>query len=183
MIGRCAGLGGLVGMDVQGLTRDVVDGQVRASGAAVQMDDLRDLDVLKADEEEILTYTGANSVEAAVAKVHGAGVREVLITRGSEGAVIYGGGACSRSPPFRRAGRWTRPGAATPISRLTWRAGSPPMICASAAPSRQPQRRSTSRGSGRLAAPAPRLRSDGRLRATVLSEVAPVLRLDRDRPS
>ena len=93
MIGRCAGLGGLVGMDVQGLTRDVVDGQVRASGAAVQMDDLRDLDVLKADEEEILTYTGANSVEAAVAKVHGAGVREVLITRGSEGAVIYGGGA------------------------------------------------------------------------------------------
>jgi sugar/nucleoside kinase (ribokinase family) len=93
MIGRCAGLGGLVGMDVQGLTRDVVDGQVRASGAAVQMDDLRDLDVLKADEEEVLTYTGANSVEAAVAKVHGAGVREVLITRGSEGAVIYGGGA------------------------------------------------------------------------------------------
>ena len=93
MIGRCAGLGGLVGMDVQGLTRDVVDGQVRASGAAVQMDDLRDLDVLKADEEEVLIYTGANSVEAAVAKVHGAGVREVLITRGSEGAVIYGGGA------------------------------------------------------------------------------------------
>jgi sugar/nucleoside kinase (ribokinase family) len=104
MIGRCAGLGGLVGMDVQGLTRDVVDGQVRASGAAVQVDDLRDLDVLKADEEEILTYTGADSVETAVAKVHGAGVREVLITRGSEGAVIYGGGAAiaiAAVPPRR----------------------------------------------------------------------------------
>ena len=57
------------------------------------MDDLRDLDVLKADEEEILTYTGAGSVEAAVAEVRAAGVREVLITYGSEGAVIYGAAA------------------------------------------------------------------------------------------
>jgi sugar/nucleoside kinase (ribokinase family) len=93
MIGHCTRLGGLVGMDVQGLTRDVVDGQVRASGPATAMGDLCQLDVLKADEEEILTYTGAGSVEAAVAKVRAAGVREVLITRGSEGAVVYGAGA------------------------------------------------------------------------------------------
>jgi sugar/nucleoside kinase (ribokinase family) len=90
MVGRCAELGGLVGMDVQGLTREVVDGQVRASGPAAHMDCLRDLDVLKADEEEILTFTGAESVEAAVALVRAAGVREVLVTHGSEGAMIYG---------------------------------------------------------------------------------------------
>jgi sugar/nucleoside kinase (ribokinase family) len=104
MIGRCAELGGLVGMDVQGLTREVVDGQVRASGPATHMDDLRDLDVLKADEEEILTYTGAESVEAAVALVRAAGVREVLVTHGSEGAVIYGGSspiAIAAIPPRR----------------------------------------------------------------------------------
>ena len=104
MIGRCAELGGLVGMDVQGLTREVVDGQVRASGPATHMDDLRDLDVLKADEEEILTYTGAESVEAAVALVRAAGVREVLVTHGSEGAVIYGGSspiAIAAMPPRR----------------------------------------------------------------------------------
>jgi sugar/nucleoside kinase (ribokinase family) len=104
MIGRCAGLGGLVGMDVQGLTREIVDGEVRASSAAAQMGYLRDLDVLKADEEEILTYTGAGSVEAAVAKVRAAGVREVLITRGSEGAVIYGGSSpisIAAVPPCR----------------------------------------------------------------------------------
>jgi sugar/nucleoside kinase (ribokinase family) len=93
MIGRTAGLGGLVGMDVQGLTREIVDGRVRASGPAADMSDLRALDVLKADEEEILTYTGATSVEAAVAEVRAAGVREVLITRASEGAVIYGAAA------------------------------------------------------------------------------------------
>ena len=104
MIGRCAELGGLVGMDVQGLTREVVDGQVRASGPATHMDDLRDLDVFKADEEEILTYTGAESVEAAVALVRAAGVREVLVTHGSEGAVIYGGSspiAIAAMPPRR----------------------------------------------------------------------------------
>jgi sugar/nucleoside kinase (ribokinase family) len=104
MISRCAEIGGLIGMDVQGLTRDVVDGEVRASGAAVQMEVLRDLDVLKADEEEILTYTGGTSVEAAVAKVQAAGVREVLITRGSEGAVIYGRGVAlsiTAVPPRR----------------------------------------------------------------------------------
>ena len=104
MIGRCAELGGLVGMDVQGLTREVVDGQVRASGPATHMADLRDLDVLKADEEEILTYTGAESVEAAVALVRAAGVREVLVTHGSEGAVIYGGSspiAIAAMPPRR----------------------------------------------------------------------------------
>jgi sugar/nucleoside kinase (ribokinase family) len=93
MIGHCAALGGLVGMDVQGLTRAVVNGKVRASAPRARLDDLRLLDVLKADEEEILTYTGDATVEAAVATVREAGVGEVLITRGSEGATIYGPGA------------------------------------------------------------------------------------------
>ena len=93
MIGHCAALGGLVGMDVQGLTRAVVDGEVRASAPRAHRDDLRLLDVLKADEEEMLTYTGEATVAAAVATVRRAGVREVLITSGSEGAMIYGPGA------------------------------------------------------------------------------------------
>jgi sugar/nucleoside kinase (ribokinase family) len=90
MIGHCARLGGLVAMDVQGLTRAIVDGEVQASPPAERIDYLRDLAVLKADEEEILTYTGVATVEGAVAQVRAAGVREVLITRGSEGATIYG---------------------------------------------------------------------------------------------
>jgi sugar/nucleoside kinase (ribokinase family) len=90
MIGHCAALGGLVGMDVQGLTRAVAAGRVEASAPRARVDDLRALDVLKADEEEMLTYTGDPTVEAAVATVRAAGVREVLVTRGSEGAIIYG---------------------------------------------------------------------------------------------
>jgi sugar/nucleoside kinase (ribokinase family) len=88
-ISHCAGLGGLVGMDVQGLTRVVVDGRVRARAPAERMDYLRDLDVLKADDTEILTYTGADDVPVAVARVRDAGVREVLVTRASAGATIF----------------------------------------------------------------------------------------------
>jgi sugar/nucleoside kinase (ribokinase family) len=90
MIGHCAALGGLVGMDVQGLTRVVVDGEVRARAPVQRMNYLRGLDVLKADDTEILTYTGAHDIPAAVARVRNAGAREVLVTRASAGATIYG---------------------------------------------------------------------------------------------
>jgi sugar/nucleoside kinase (ribokinase family) len=104
MVGHCAGRGGLVGLDVQGLTREVVGGEVRAAAPAARLDYLRDLDVLKADDEEILTYAGAPAVAAAVARVRAAGAREVLITRASAGATIYGPGgalAIEAVPPRR----------------------------------------------------------------------------------
>lgn len=103
-VSHCAGRGGLVGLDVQGLTRAVAAGRVRAGPPAERLDHLRDLDVLKADDEEILTYTGAEDVPAAVAGMRAAGAREVLVTRASAGAMIYGpGGAISIAalPPRR----------------------------------------------------------------------------------
>ena len=90
MIAHCAELGGLVGMDVQGLTRVVVDREVRPRAPVEHMDYLRHVDVLKADDGEILTYTGASDIEAAVARVRAAGAREILVTHASAGATIYG---------------------------------------------------------------------------------------------
>jgi sugar/nucleoside kinase (ribokinase family) len=90
MVGHCARGGGLVGMDVQGLTRTVVGGEVRAAPPAARMDDIRDLAVLKADDDEIRTYTGTRTVADAVARVRAAGVREVLITHGSRGSTVFG---------------------------------------------------------------------------------------------
>lgn len=90
VIGHCARLGGLVGMDVQGLTRTLVAGEVRAAAPAERLDDIRDLAVLKADDDEIRTYTGARTVGDAVARVRAAGVREVLITHGSHGSTVFG---------------------------------------------------------------------------------------------
>jgi sugar/nucleoside kinase (ribokinase family) len=104
MIARCAELGGLVGLDVQGLTRVVIEGEVRARAPVARMDYLRHLDVLKADDAEILTYTGARDIEAAVAKVQAAGAREVLVTHASAGATIYGPGSAlqiAAVPPRR----------------------------------------------------------------------------------
>lgn len=106
IIARCAGTGGAVGMDVQGLTRRVVAGEVRAADALGGADHLRHVDVLKADEEEILTYTGCATVADAAASVRAAGVREVLITRGSRGSVVFGEGdplAIEAVPPRRVA--------------------------------------------------------------------------------
>jgi len=90
MVSHCAELGGFVGLDVQGLTRAVIDGEVRARAPVERMDYLRHLDVLKADDTEILTYAGARDIEAAVAMVRAAGAREVLVTHASAGATIYG---------------------------------------------------------------------------------------------
>jgi sugar/nucleoside kinase (ribokinase family) len=104
MIGHCARLGGLVGMDLQGLTRMVVGGEVRASRPARDMGHLRDLDVLKADDAEIMTYTAAATVAAGVPRVRAAGAREVVITHGSAGATIYvpqGAIAIAAAPPRR----------------------------------------------------------------------------------
>jgi len=106
IIARCAGAGGAVGMDVQGLTRRIVAGEVRPSDPMGGADHLRHVDVLKADEEEILTYTGCLTVDDAIAKVRGAGGREVLITRGSRGSVVFGDGdalAIEAVPPRRIA--------------------------------------------------------------------------------
>jgi sugar/nucleoside kinase (ribokinase family) len=104
MIAHCAERGGLVGMDVQGVTRVVIDGEVRARAPVERMDYLRHVDVLKADDAEILTYTGASDIPAAVTRVHAAGAREVLVTHASAGATIYGAGAAlhiAAVPPRR----------------------------------------------------------------------------------
>ena len=71
LIAACAARGGLVAMDVQGFTREVVDGAVRPAPPAERLDQLRQLDVLKADDAEILAYSGAADVAAAAAKVGG----------------------------------------------------------------------------------------------------------------
>jgi sugar/nucleoside kinase (ribokinase family) len=90
VIERCARTGGLVGMDVQGLTRAVQDGVVRAEGPARLPDELALIDILKADEAEILTFTGEADVETAIARVRDAGVTEVLITKARRGSIVYG---------------------------------------------------------------------------------------------
>jgi sugar/nucleoside kinase (ribokinase family) len=90
VIDRCAAAGGLVGLDVQGLTRRIVKGAVEAGRPARRLGELRRLDVLKADDAEILILTGMTDVAAAAAKVREVGVREVLVTKASRGSTVFG---------------------------------------------------------------------------------------------
>ena len=92
LIERCAALGGLVAMDVQGFTREVVEGEVRPAPPADQLAPLARLDVLKADDAEVLSFTGARDLASAAARVQAAGVSETLVTYASRGSTIFGPG-------------------------------------------------------------------------------------------
>ena len=87
---RCARAGGLMAIDVQGLTRSVQDGEARPHGPDGLPGDLWMIDVLKADEDEILTFAGEADLDAAVTRVRRAGVGEVLITKASRGSTVHG---------------------------------------------------------------------------------------------
>jgi sugar/nucleoside kinase (ribokinase family) len=92
LIAHCAAQGGLVAMDVQGFTREVVQGEVRPAPPAADLAPLARLDLLKADDAEILSFTGASDIAAAAARVGAAGVRETLVTYASRGSTIFEAG-------------------------------------------------------------------------------------------
>ena len=89
LIAHCAAQGGLVAMDVQGFTREVVHGAVRPAPPADDLTPLSRLAVLKADDAEILSFTGAADIAAAAGKVRAAGVSETLVTYASRGSTIF----------------------------------------------------------------------------------------------
>jgi sugar/nucleoside kinase (ribokinase family) len=104
LIARCAAQGGLVAMDVQGFTREVVGGEIRAAPPAQSLAPLARLGVLKADDAEILSFTGAGDLASAAARVQAAGVLETLVTYASRGSTIFseGGRLEIRALPPRR---------------------------------------------------------------------------------
>ena len=133
MIARCAEPGGLVGMDVQGLTRVVIDGEVRARAPVERMDYLRHVGVLKADDAEILTYTGARDIETAVARCARparASPGDARQRRRHDLRTALGASSVEAVPPRRSV---DTTGCGDTFSQPIWRAGSPPTTCANAA--------------------------------------------------
>jgi sugar/nucleoside kinase (ribokinase family) len=90
LIAHCAARGGLVALDVQGFTRAVVAGEVRPAPPAASLAPLARLAVLKADDAEVLGYTGAGGIAPAAALLQAAGVRETLVTYASRGSTVFG---------------------------------------------------------------------------------------------
>ncbi len=82
---------GRISIDSQGYLREVQDTHVYAVDWEQKRDFLQYVYFLKANEQETLALTGTNDVVKAAKELHNWGVKEVLLTLGSNGSVIYDG--------------------------------------------------------------------------------------------
>ncbi len=91
---------GRVSMDVQGYLRVVKEGKVFQAEWPEKQKALSYVDILKADETELRTLTGVEDIKSAAALVSDWGVKEVVITNGSQGSMIYSKGVFHSIPAF-----------------------------------------------------------------------------------
>ncbi len=84
-------LRGKVSLDVQGFLREVAGDDVRAIDWAEKKQALAHIHFLKANEAEMEMLTGFTDVHKAAEVLAEWGVKEVIITLGSKGSVIYSG--------------------------------------------------------------------------------------------
>ncbi|MBS7564475.1 ribokinase [Mucilaginibacter sp. Bleaf8] len=80
---------GLVSLDVQGYLREVKEYQVVTTDWAFKRQALQHITILKANELELEALTGHTDMEAGARLLNQWGVKEVVITMGSKGSVIY----------------------------------------------------------------------------------------------
>lgn len=80
---------GKVSLDVQGYLREVRDQNVYAIDWALKTEILPYVTILKANETEMEMLTGEKEVKKAALQLAEMGVKEVVITLGSKGSVIY----------------------------------------------------------------------------------------------
>ncbi len=80
---------GMVSLDVQGYLRKVKDKNVIAIDWPAKKEALRYVDILKANESEMFVLTGTEDVRESARILSEWGVKEVIITLGSKGSVIY----------------------------------------------------------------------------------------------
>lgn len=80
---------GMVSLDVQGYLREVRDENVYALDWAAKKETLPFVSILKANEHEMESLTGQKNIRTGAKILAGWGVKEVLITLGSKGSLIY----------------------------------------------------------------------------------------------
>ncbi|MDR1456258.1 MAG: PfkB family carbohydrate kinase [Tannerella sp.] len=91
----------LVSVDSQGYLREVRDTQVHAIDWKGKEEALKYVHFLKANEHEMVVLTGHTDVPSAARQLAGWGVREVLITLGDMGSILYDGNTFYRIPAYR----------------------------------------------------------------------------------
>jgi len=92
---------GRVSLDAQGYLRRVENKKVYAVDWAGKKHALQYVAILKADLAEMEVLTGCKDVNEGAKILAGWGVKEVVITDGSKGSVIYSGGVFYTIPAFK----------------------------------------------------------------------------------
>lgn len=91
---------GIVSVDAQGYLREVRGEQVHAIDWADKTEALKYIDILKANEKEMETLTGSSDPYEAAQKLAQWGCKEVLLTLGDHGSLIYADGRFYQIPAF-----------------------------------------------------------------------------------
>lgn len=91
---------GLVSVDSQGYLREVREQNVYAVDWLEKKEVLRYVHFLKANEHEMEVLTGYMDPEQAAKEIYSWGVKEVLLTFGSMGSLIYDGETFHRIPAY-----------------------------------------------------------------------------------
>lgn len=92
---------GLVSVDSQGYLREVREQNVYAVDWTEKKEALKYIHFLKANEHEMEVLTGYDDVAKAAKQLYDWGVKEVLITLGSMGSVIYDGNTFHKIPAYK----------------------------------------------------------------------------------
>ncbi len=100
---RFLSLKGVVSLDVQGYLREVRENEVRAIGWPEKQEALQYVSILKANDSEMEVLTGTASVRDGAMVLAGFGVKEVIITLGSKGSLIYADGVFYDIPAYKPA--------------------------------------------------------------------------------
>lgn len=91
---------GKVSLDVQGFLREVNNQEVVAIDWSDKKEGLQYIDILKANEYEMNVLTGVTDIRAGAKLLFDWGVKEVIITLGSKGSVIYSEGKYFDIPAY-----------------------------------------------------------------------------------
>lgn len=94
---------GSIAVDSQGYLREVRDTHVYPVDWNNKLEALRYIHFLKVNEHEMEVLTGFSDPQAAARQLHKWGVKEVLVTLGSMGSLIFNGADFYRIPAYKPA--------------------------------------------------------------------------------
>ena len=92
---------GILAVDAQGYLREVRGEKVYPIDWTDKVEALKYIDILKVNEHEMEVLTGLSDPHEAARKLHEWGVKEVLVTLGSMGSLIFDGKDFYRIPAYK----------------------------------------------------------------------------------